>query len=417
MYHKGFNEEKRRLDEYEEDDRPFVKEIVLPTTLYKFAIKRGNETYKEVGFYLIGLFKNSTCIIHDLIEFQYSEQSGGFIESNMTRYIRLKAGLPLGLKIVGHMHKHPGFTEYSSTDKRNFLQYGNANPLNAFLIYIVDPYKDIRGYTATTHKIFPVEVKIRDLTEDELLLEKDIKIEFTTKIMLPKSSDFADLSRTFSENISSDSLKFISRPTIQINGESSEKSNKITPDSNILIKPRIAVEIEDIGKNKSLRYRLFMEENDTISDLEEVLKQLTHLPKKKGYKIIFYEEGRKLPRDMKIRELTHPVMWSLEKSPLIPVLTNFYKFWNPLFKLIERKIAEKPIEPATSPVKNLEPSGGYLLFKNFSKFLSDINEIITKNPKKEPETEVEIPPSSLPSDQKSRKKQKDYDKYGLDYYI
>ncbi len=345
--------EYKRIDEELEykglatDNGPFVKELILPVTLYKYAQKRGNETYKEVGFYLIGIFRKGICYVYDLIEFEYSEQSGGFIESGLARSLRLNAGLPFGLQIVGHMHKHPGFTEYSATDKRNFLQYGNAKPLNAFLIYMVDPYNQIDGYTATAEKIFPIKVNIRDLTTEEMLLEKEIHIAFRTKMLVPKNLAPAEFGLLFSEKIGSEFLKFFSRPTIEIENLSEEQSPVLSEKSKVQIIPRRAVEIEELGKNNTLRYRIFLEENETIADLEKILKKLTYIPKQKGYDIVFYEEGRKLLNDTAIKEINHPLMWSLEKSVLPLIFKKFYEFWKGIVNiLIQKEVEQVKATPA-----------------------------------------------------------------------
>lgn len=413
------------LEGSEGKKEPFVKEIVLPPTLYKHALRRGYETYKEVGFYLIGLFKKGVCYIHDLIEFEYSEQSGGFIESGMARYMRLKAGLPLGLRIIGHMHKHPGFTQYSDTDKRNFLKYGYANPLNAFLIYIVEPKEKISGYTATAEKIFPVNVSIRELTPDEQLLEKEIKVKFTTKVLIPKNSTYSDFRMLFSEKVSSESLKFLSRPSIQVKGNVAEKNSIISKNSKIEVVPRKVIEIEDVTNNPDLRYRLFMDERETIADLEKSLKQLTNRPKEKGYEVVFYEKGRKLTRATKLKVIKHPLVWSLEKSVLLPIFQNFHKFWEEIIEILQQKESEKiqkALEDSETEVisqhsSNLsKESGLQIIFKNFSTFLNDIFQVLeNKNAEKSQKT-AKVGDSLKKPEDNLKKKKKNLKRYKLDYY-
>ena len=412
-------------DNEEIEDGPYVTEIVVPPNLFKHALRRGYETYKEVGFYLIGLFKSGICYIHDLIEFDYSEQSGGFIESGMARYIRLKAGLPLGLQIIGHMHKHPGFTSYSATDKRNFLQYGYANPLNAFLIYMVDPYEEVRGYTATAHEIFPLKVTIRDFSPEEELLEKEIKMEFTTKVLLPNNTKVSDFRLLFSENIGSESLKFLSRPTVLVDGQQGDKSSKITKDSKIEIAPRKAIEIKDIANNTSLQYRIFMEEQETIADLETALKQLINFPREKGYEIIFSEAGRKLPRDTKLNVIKQPLVWSLEKSVLFPILKNFYRFWKGVIEILRKKqTKEKPktLEDFELEVSNQlsskspEKTGSQSIFKNFSTFLYDLFHAIKEQEEIKSQKVASIQNEYDSPTKNSKKKKKNLKGFKLDYY-
>ncbi len=371
-----------------------MREIILPPFLFRHAIRRGYETYKEVGFYLIGLFKNGVCYVHDIIEFDYSEQSGGFIESGMARYVRLKAGLPLGVQIVGHMHKHPGFTQYSGTDKRNFLRYGNANPLNAFLIYIVDPSEKIKGYTATSEKIFPVDVTIRNLTPEEKLLEREIKIEFKTKVMLPKNSTYSDFLFLFTEKISSESLKFLSRPSIQADDKPTRRDSRISDDSEIKVIPRKGIEIEDVGNNPTLRYRILMEEGETIADLKKSLKQLINLPQEKGYEVVIFEAGQKLSKDTKLKDIRQPLVWDIEKSVLIPIFKNFHKFWGDIVKILEQNESKKKQDPLDSPISEaVNPQETIENSKNI----------------------VKIQDSDDLPDDKSKKK-RESKRYSLDYY-
>ncbi|HUY00425.1 MAG TPA: hypothetical protein VMV49_12765 [Candidatus Deferrimicrobium sp.] len=415
-------------DSMEEDrqEGPFINEIILPTALYKAALRRGYQTHKEVGFYLIGLFKRGVCYVYDLIEFDYSEQSGGFIEGNMSRYIRLKAGLPLGLRIVGHMHKHPGFTQYSATDKQNFLRYGHANPLNAFLIYIVEPYEKISGYSATATKIFSVKVTIRDLRSEEALLEKDLKLEFKTKVMIPKDSTISDFNLIFSENINSESLKFLSRPTIQINDMPYNKTAIISTGSDLKVIPRKPIEIKDIGNNNSIHYRIFMEEEENLANVEKILKQLTYLPQKKGHEVIFYEAGHKLPKNTKIKNVNHPLTWSLEKSVLLPIFKNFHKFLAGIAEIFKEKEVQE-IQPqitesdtkAVPQMSNLPTEKHELqpILKNFFTFLNVVIKILENETEKRQKKEVENQVSYEISDPSPEKKRRETDRNRLDYFI
>ncbi len=421
MRKKWKRDEWNHIDDVEIEDKPIVNEIILPTFLYKYAIERGRETYKEVGFYLIGFFKKGICYVHDLIEFEYSEQSGGFIESGMARYLRIKAGLPIGLKIVGHMHKHPGFTQYSSTDKRNFLRYGNSNPFNAFLIYIVEPYEKISGYTATSEGIYSVEVSIRDLKDEEMLMEKDLKIQFTTKAVLPKDSNQTDFNLIFSENIGSESLKFLSRPVIEVDNKQFEKDGSISEKAKISVIPRKPIEIEDIGKS-GIRYRIFMEGNETIADLEKILRRLTYIPQQKGYDIRFFEEGKILQNDLKVENIEHPLIWTYTKSVILPIYQKFYHFWKDFFKLIDKKISVKvekrPYEsyPEKSRRKTAEITTNSELetvFKNFHGFWVQILKIFES---KELKQEVKSEKMDI-SESEPAKKRREFKRYELDYYI
>jgi hypothetical protein len=340
--------------ESEGESGPFVKEVVLPPEVYNHALHRGYQTYQEVGFYLIGLFKKGICYVYDLVEFEYSEQSGGFIESDMARFFRVKTGIPMGLRIVGHLHKHPGFTSYSATDKQNFLRYGHSNPLNVFLIFMVEPHNKISGYTATAEKIFNITVTIRELTSEEKLTEKDLKIEFKTKVLLPRNSGDPDIARVFVENIGSEALKYLSRPSIH----SRAKAEAEAADTTIEVIPRKAIEIENVGNNKDILYRVFMEETETIADLEKAFKRMVNIPKQKGYELVFYQSGQELPNDTKMEAINQPLGWSLEKSALQESYAKFFKFLGKSLRLIREKEKEKipvSVEPPQQQ-KSPEPA-------------------------------------------------------------
>ncbi|MHA1277960.1 MAG: hypothetical protein ACTSQ8_12290 [Candidatus Helarchaeota archaeon] len=402
------------VESSDDEKGPYIKKVILPTTLYKHVLERGAETYKEVGFYLIGCFRGEVCYIYDLVEFDYSEQSGGFIESGMARYLRLKAGVPLGLRIVGHIHKHPGFTYYSGTDQRNFLQYGHANPLNAFLIYMIRPFEEVRGYTATAEKIFSIEVIIRELTSDEMLIEKEFKIELISKMVLAKNSKLLDFSRIFSENIGSETLKLLSRATIDVADSSKNGETTILEEVKINIIPRKVIELKNIGNNSRIHYRVFMEEQETVADLEKVLNQLTYIPKNIGYEIIFYEDGRKLQRDVMMGEIKYPLEWRLEKTVLIPLFKKFHKFWKGLFNLIDNKLqAKKQVIPGEIQVleKKLEKFNLKTIFQNFTRFLNDLSKISEEmNGDKSPEIDEA-------NENNSKQKQMVYKRDKLDYFI
>ena len=337
--------------DYEGKSGPFVKEVILPPGVYNHALHRGYQTYQEVGFYLIGLFKKGICYVYDLVEFEYSEQSGGFIESDMARFFRVKTGIPMGLRIVGHLHKHPGFTSYSATDKQNFLRYGHSNPLNAFLIYMVEPHNKISGYTATAERIFNVTVTIRELTPEEELVEKDLKIEFKTKVLLPQNSEVSDIARVFAENIGSESLKYLSRPNIQPQA----KAEAGSAESTIEVIPRKAIEIENVGNNKALLYRVFMEETETIADLKKVFKRLVNISKQKSYELVFYQSGQQLPNDTKMVAINQPLAWSLEKSVLQESYNKFFKFVGKSLGLLREKEKEKVPVSVAPPQQERSP--------------------------------------------------------------
>ena len=121
-----------------EKDKLFIEKVVLPRFLYKYALERGKDTSSEVGFYIIGLIRGKVAYCYDLIEFDYYEQSSTYLETNFAKDFRLRAGLPIGMEILGNMHKHPGqMLSYSSTDERTFRRYArDTKNRNVFIIFV-----------------------------------------------------------------------------------------------------------------------------------------------------------------------------------------------------------------------------------------------------------------------------------------
>ena len=97
----------------------------------------------------------------------------------------------------------------------------------------------------------------------------------------------------------------------------------------------------------------------------------TFLPKKKGFEIIFYENGQKLQKETQMKDIKYPLTWGLEKSVLLPVFKKFYYFWKDFFKILRKKKQEQVQEPLQQ--SETEPIS---IFKNFSIFWRDIIKIL-----------------------------------------
>jgi len=314
-------------DDLDYEEKPLVTHIILPTKLWLKALEEGRKTSNEVGFFIIGLFKGKICYVYNLIEFDYIEQSGAFIESGVKRLARIRAGLPVGLKIVGNMHKHPGFLGYSGTDKRDYLKYGAMSSQNAFLIYIVEPYDGIAGYTATESKIHKIEVDIRDLDPDEMLIEKNISLQVNFPMVVQKSDYIKSIRFKLIDQLSSEILKNFSR------GNLVDNDDFILPgmltgaeiSDNLKLNPKIPLFIKNIGINKEMIFRIFMEPENTLNDLKEILLDMTKISDYDISKIQFYENNKLVPSYTKISKINSVLDWKIGLLPLKKFKLIFFK--------------------------------------------------------------------------------------------
>ena len=314
------------------EERPLVDKIIFPTKLWLKALEAGRKTYNEVGFFIIGLFRGKTCYVYNLIEFDYVEQSGAFIETGIKRAVRLRAGIPVGLHIIGNMHKHPGFLQYSNTDRRDYLRYGRSNSQNAFLIYIVDPYDGIAGYTATESEIYKIDVEIRDLELNEILIEKKVSLSIDFRMLVQKSENIKNLRFNLVDQLSSEILKNFSRSSLFNNNVEICEENLVDDiNENLELIPKTPVFLKNIGFNNEMIIRVFMDPDDDLYDLRDILIQLVKIKENNISKIIFIENEKKLSNTTLISEINSVLIWEFDST----IIKKFsFKFFNEIFNLI-----------------------------------------------------------------------------------
>ncbi|MHA1299634.1 MAG: hypothetical protein ACTSO9_09385 [Candidatus Helarchaeota archaeon] len=252
-------------------DKPLLEKVILPRFLYKFAIERGELTSSEVGFYIIGLIKGKVAYCYDLIEFDYYEQSSTYLETNFAKDFRLRAGLPIGLEILGNMHKHPGqMLSYSSTDKRTFTRYArDTQNRNVFIIFVLNPDK-LQAYTSTENNVFKIDVEIRNLEQEERLKTFHFTIPITFQICGPKNSKIQNIRFKFISNVAHEVSKWLSRP-IFINDFNEIPDNELlmnVPEIEVI--PYVPIDIK-LGQNHRLAYRFYLPSNARVKDLYENL--------------------------------------------------------------------------------------------------------------------------------------------------
>ncbi len=140
----------------------------MDKNLFAHIVKRGREEKEEIGFYLIGIRKNNNAYIYDAIEFPYSEKSEVLVASNPHKIGKIFASIPLGLRVIGTLHKHPDSigSRYSSIDERTFKEWAKSG-IYYHVIFSHDG-EDVSVYTVIDDKIEKGEFKVKDLTNERL---------------------------------------------------------------------------------------------------------------------------------------------------------------------------------------------------------------------------------------------------------
>jgi len=142
--------------------------IVIDTKAFETALKRGTKEEYEVGFYMIGLFKDNTAYVYDIIEFPYLKQDNLLISSDPAKLGKIFTALPLGLRIIGTLHKHPDSlgSKFSSIDAETFRQWSR----DGIYIHVIFSRegKDLAAYMVIDDKIRKVDLEIRDLSNERL---------------------------------------------------------------------------------------------------------------------------------------------------------------------------------------------------------------------------------------------------------
>ncbi|MHA1376812.1 MAG: hypothetical protein ACTSRG_00340 [Candidatus Helarchaeota archaeon] len=351
-----------------DSDKPFIEKVILPKFLYKLAIARGKETISEVGFYIVGLIRRKIAYCYDLIEFDYFEQGPTYLETNFAKDFRLRTGLPIGLEILGNMHKHPGrMLSYSSTDKRTFTRYArDTQNRNVFIIYVVDP-DDLQAYTATEDDIFKIDFEIRNLTKEEQLKTYHFTIPISFQVCGPKNSKIQDLRFEFISKAAHEVAKCLSRPIFL------EDFREI-PDSELLINvpeievvPYVPIDIK-LGQNYRLAYRFYLPANAKIKELHEKLV--------KDFKISptmrLFLKDEKIDDEVKLSILVGKIIDLKEKQ----ILEMDYR--SGMIEEIEDKIntLKRDLEKITAKDQNLKKIEDELI--KIYKFLNDLENRLEK---------------------------------------
>ena len=302
-----------------EKNKAIIKKVILPKFLYKYAIERGKKTSSEVGFYIVGVIRDKIAYCYDLIEFDYYEQTPTYLETNFAKDFRLRTGLPIGLEILGNMHKHPGqMLSYSSTDSQTFSRYASdTQNRNVFIIYVLDP-NGLQAYTAVNDKIFKIDHEVRNLSPEERLKSYHFTIPINFQVCGPNNSKIQNLRFNFISNAAHEVSKCLARPILLYDYQEIPDKELLMNVPEIDLVPFIPIDIK-FGQNYRIAYRYFMPSNAKIQDLHD---KLTHDFKISPSLGLFYKD-EELNKDTKLSKIGGKVLELKEKR--ITKETNIYE--------------------------------------------------------------------------------------------
>ncbi len=166
--------------------------LIIDSTAFNYVVKRSKETKTEIGFYMIGIMRGNTGYVYDVVEFPYLDRSPVFVSSDPSKLGRILTALPLGLRIIGTLHKHPESLgpEYSSIDESTYRNWSSAG----FFIHAIfsDNGGKIAAYAVIDDKIKKASVKIMDLS-DKRLHSALIRIPLELRIFYQPNEKTLDL--------------------------------------------------------------------------------------------------------------------------------------------------------------------------------------------------------------------------------
>ncbi len=293
-----------------DENGPIIEKVVLPNFLYKHAIKQGQKTSSEVGFYIVGLIRGKTAYCYDLIEFDYYEQGPTYVETDFAKDFRLRAGLPIGLEILGNMHKHPGrMLTFSNTDKETFTKYArDSHNRNVFIIYVLNP-DELVAFNAVNDKVHKIEIEIRNLNREERLKIYHFTIPITFQLCGPKNSKIQDLRFNFISNAAHEVGKCLSRPIFIYGYQEIPDKEILLNIDEIEVIPFVPIDIK-LGQNFDIAYRFFLPANAKIEDLyEKITKDFKISPT-----LELFSGDKELDKKIKLSEMVGKVLILKEKE-------------------------------------------------------------------------------------------------------
>ena len=247
-----------------------ITKVVLPEGLFQLAVEKGRSTLAEVAFFMVGLIRHGIAYVYDLVEFDYKEQSLLSVCSGVERELRLAGVLPLGLGILGIMHKHPGSTTPSVVDEELFLSCARAGGQNVFVIYTVRPVR-ASAYTVVSDEVVEVDCEIRELAEEEKLATFQVLVPLSMRICWPKGAPLIELRAKMVRGLWDEAVKQLGLPVL-ICGEAEPSSlEELAASRSAEVRPRRPVDVEATWM-EGLAYRLYVDQEATAEEILDLIK-------------------------------------------------------------------------------------------------------------------------------------------------
>ena len=248
-----------------------INKVVLPEPLFKMAVRRGRATHAEVGFFMIGLVRRDVAYIYDLVEFDYEEKSPVLVRSGLDRKLRLVGALPIGLRLIGNMHKHLGAPIPSRVDEDMFLKYARGGGQHAFVIYTVDP-EDARAFTVRDGRVIEIGCEVRALEEDEELSSIRLRISLDVRACFPKSSSIFELKLLLANALCRELEKQVGLPKMCSGEEEISDVAKLVEAGLASVRSYMPVDVE-ASWSPGLFYRFYVDEGLGDKELIELVKK------------------------------------------------------------------------------------------------------------------------------------------------
>jgi len=250
---------------------PGIHKVVLPEELFQMAVERGRETPTEVAFFMVGLVRGGVAYVYDLVEFDYEEKSLVLVCSGTERKLRLVGALPIGLRLIGNMHKHPGTASPSWMDREMFLKYARGGGQHAFVIYTVRPV-EARAFTVRDERVVEIDCEIRALREEEKLSSIRLKVPLDVRVCFPRGVSLLELRLLLAEGLCRELEKQVGLPRLFSGEEAISDVAELAGAGTADVRPHIPVDVEADWVD-GLFYRFYVDEGMADEELLELVRK------------------------------------------------------------------------------------------------------------------------------------------------
>ncbi|MBS7269323.1 MAG: hypothetical protein KIH10_10875 [Candidatus Freyarchaeota archaeon] len=281
---------------------PEIVKVCIDRDLFNRALKRGFDTENEVAYFTVGFIKDRVAYICDLFEFDYQEQSGAHVKSDYVKKSIIGSSLPIGLDLIGNMHKHPRSigTSYSSIDEENWLEYSTRGKPCAFIIYTTDPVA-LSGYTVSNGEIVKIGCEVKEFSREEKPRALSFTLPVNVNICCSGDTKLFEIVSRFRDQISRNTLNYIS-PKFTSKGVEIEGSLLLKDVADLKIEPLYPVDIA-VGMNSSIAYRFYFTGDTKLREIQERIVEIY------GFDDFeFYHNGKAIHEDTPIKELNDRVL-------------------------------------------------------------------------------------------------------------